>query len=543
MNYIKTFLFATLTILAAYNSGGAEITTVKITGGFSDPLFVTSPPGDSARLFVVEQNTAQIKIIENGTVLPTPFLNINSKAGSGGEQGLLGLAFHPNYSNNGYFYVNYTNNSGNTVIARYRVSGNPDVADPGSELILMQVAQPFGNHNGGMLAFSPNDDHLYIGLGDGGSSFDPGNRAQNGQDVLGKILRMNVGNGDIFSTPQDNPFAGNPAILDSIWALGLRNPWRFAFDRLNGDLYIADVGQGAREEVNRQAGDSSGGENYGWRCMEGLSCTGLSGCTCNSGNLTFPIHDYTHAGGNCSVTGGYVYRGAAIPELDGTYFFADFCTGRIWSFVWNGSSITQFAERTQELQPETGETINNITSFGEDDSGEIYIVDRDGEIFKIVEANPTGPPEPTPPPPTPTPQPTPAPDPTLNELNPGSAGTSNSLTLTDAAPDSRVQFYHSLRSGTTTIRSGACSGEKLDLRRASVLGTATADGSGAATINTILSRTLSGRTLYLQATVEAGSNCTTSNRVIQTLGQGGSDPPTPPGDGTPPRRPRRDRRR
>ncbi len=427
MSYFKTILFATLSILPAYNSGGAEITTIKIADGFSEPLYVTSPPGDSARLFVVEQNTAQIKIIKNGTVLPTPFLDLNSKAGSGGEQGLLGLAFHPNYSNNGYFYVNYTNNSGNTVIARYSVSGNPDVADPGSELILMQVTQPFSNHNGGMLAFSPNDDYLYIGLGDGGSGFDPGNRAQDGQDVLGKIHRMNVGNGDIFSAPQDNPFAGNPAALDSIWALGLRNPWRFSFDRLNGDLYIADVGQGAREEVNQQAGASGGGENYGWRCMEGLSCTGLSGCTCNSGALKLPVHDYTHAGGNCSVTGGYVYRGTAIPELDGTYFFADFCTGRIWSFVWDGSSTTQFAERTQELQPETGETINNITSFGEDDGGEIYIVDRDGEIFKIVEATSQSPAEPSPPPPTQTPGPSPTltstPSPT--QMPPGDSGSSN----------------------------------------------------------------------------------------------------------------------
>lgn len=238
-----------------------------------------------------------------------------------------------------------------------------------------------------------------------------------------------------------------------------------------------------------------------------------------------------------------MYRGATIPELDGTYFFADFCTGRVWSFVWNGSGMSQFAERTQELQPETGETINNVTSFGEDDSGEIYIVDRDGEIFKIVEANPTSPPAPTPPPPTPTPQPTPAAGPTLNSLNPGSAGTTNSLTLTSAAPGSKVEFYYSLSTGTTTIRSGACAGERLNLRRPSLLGTATADGSGAATINVTLSPNFTGLTLYLQAAVAAGSKCSISNRVVQTLGQGGSNPPAPPGDGTPPARPPRGRGR
>ncbi|MEQ9617695.1 MAG: PQQ-dependent sugar dehydrogenase, partial [Deltaproteobacteria bacterium] len=450
MNKIRILLPTIFSIFIAYSASGLEITTEKIGEGFSDPLYVTSPTGDSARLFVVEQNTARIKIIKNGAVLAIPFLDIGSKAGSGGEQGLLGLAFHPNYSNNGYFYVNYTNNSGNTVIARYRVSGNPDIADPGSETILTILTQPFGNHNGGMLAFSPNDGHLYIGTGDGGSGNDPGNRAQDKGEALGKILRMNVGDGGGFSAPADNPFIGDPGVLDSIWALGLRNPWRFSFDRLNGDLYIADVGQGAREEVNRQAGDSTGGENYGWRCMEGLSCTGLPDCICNSGDLTPPVHDYTHAGGNCSVTGGYAYRGPAIPELDGTYFFADFCTGRIWSFVWEGNNITQFQERTQELQPQAGGAINNVTSFGEDDSGEIYIVDRDGEIFKIIEKIDT--------PPTPAPTPVPGGDPPLSGFDPNQPGTVNTVTVTNAPRGARVNFVFSTRDGTTSIRSGACSG-------------------------------------------------------------------------------------
>jgi len=513
--YIAALILFIITIPSA---GALELTTVKVADGFSDPLFVTSPAGDSSRLFVVEQNTARIRIIKNGTVLPTPFLDLNSKAGSGGEQGLLGMAFHPNYSSNGYFYVNYTDNSGDTVIARYTVSTNPDVADPDSEMILMEVDQPFSNHNGGMLAFSPNDGYLYIGLGDGGSSFDPGNRAQDGQNVLGKIHRIDVGNGDMFAPAPNNPFDGDAGFLDSIWALGLRNPWRFSFDRLNGDLYTADVGQSAREEINIQSGDTTGGENYGWRCMEGFTCTDVPRCTCNSGSLTLPVHDYSHSGGNCSVTGGYVYRGSAIPELDGTYFFADYCTGRIWSFVWQGDSVTQLQERTSELAPETGEDINNITSFGEDDNGEIYIVDKDGEIFKIAEAS-----SPTP---TPTPTPTPAPsDPELTGFVPGTAGTTNSLGVTGASPGSRVEFYYSTRSGGTTINIGPCRGETLQMSRARQIGTATADSQGNASIDVRISRRARG-TYFTQAAVTFGSTCLITDRVSQSIGRsrGGSRP-------------------
>ncbi len=515
----RLFVLFILSIVTAYGTRAVELTTVKVAGGFTEPLFLTSPPGDTARLFVVEQNTAQIKIIKNGVVLGTPFLNIDPKVGSGGERGLLGLAFHPNYASNGYFYVNYTDNSGNTVIARYHVSGNPDIADPNSELVLMTVVQPFSNHNGGMLAFSPNDDDLYIGLGDGGDSYDPGNRAQDGQTELGKILRIDVGNGTAFSAPADNPFNNDPSVLDIVWSLGVRNPWRFSFDRLNGDLYIADVGQGSREEVDWQSGDSQGGENYGWRCMEGKECTGLSGCTCNSPELTIPIFDYTHSGGNCSITGGYVYRGPAIPAIDGTYFFADFCTGRIWSFVRSGNSVSQFTERTAELKPITGETINNITSFGEDDKGEIYIVDRDGEIFKIADKStlPVPTPVPTPVPPAPTPAPPPSGSGTLSAFSPGTAGARNSITVTGAPRGSTVRFYYSTLTGKTTITSGVCKGKALDLRSPVSLGTAVANSTGKATLNVSLSRTLGGRTLYIQSRVETSASCKITNRVSQTI--------------------------
>ncbi len=520
--YLKFLVISLFAVFSAYNSAGAELTTVKVAGGFSQPLYLTAPAGDTNRLFIVEQSSAMIKIIKNGTVLATPFLNIDPKVSSGGEGGLLGLAFHPNYASNGFFYVNYTDNSGDTVIARYKVSANPDIADPSSEQIVMTVDQPFSNHNGGMLAFSPNDDHLYIGLGDGGSSNDPGNRAQDGETELGKMLRIDVGNGDKFTAASDNPFGGDPDFLNTIWSLGLRNPWRYSFDRLNGDLYIADVGQGMREEISFQPGSSQGGENYGWRCMEGKACTGLTGCTCNSPALTLPLHDYTHSGGNCSVTGGYVYRGAAIPDLDGTYFFADFCTGRIWSFVRSGNTVSQFTERTAELQPVTGETINNVSSFGEDDKGEIYIIDRDGEIFKIVDR--TTLPQPTP---VPTPVPTPAPTPiptappsanaALSRFTPGTAGVRNSLTVTGAQRGSIVRFYYSRSNGTTTISSGVCRGKALNMRSPVSLGSAVADSTGKATLNVNLSRSLGGRTLYVQSRVESSSACKITNRVTQTI--------------------------
>ncbi len=531
MKHAVFFLLMAFSYIAADGAPAVELTTVKVAGGFSDPLYLTSPVGDP-RLFVVEQNTGRIRIIKNGVVLPTPYLDIGAKASSNGERGLLGLAFHPNYSSNGYFYVNYTDNSGNTVVARYRVSGNPDVADAASETVLMTATQPFGNHNGGMMAFSPNDDYLYIGMGDGGSGNDPGNRAQDGNVVFGKILRMDVGNGTVFRDAPGNPFSNNPSFLGSIWALGFRNPWRFSFDRLNGDLYIADVGEGAREEVSWQSGDSSGGENYGWRCMEGKACTGLSGCTCNSPALTIPLHDYTHSGGNCSITGGYVYRGADIPELDGTYFYADFCTGRIWSFKRNGSDVTQLTERTAELRPQTGGTINNVTSFGEDDRGEIYIVDKDGEIFKIVER--TGP-APTP---SPTAPPTPQPgNPVLGALSPGTAGTRNTVSVTGAPPGARVSFAYSLiSSGSTVLRGGACNGQILRLRGASIIASGTANSGGQATLSPTLPSSTGGRTIYMQAIVESGTSCILTDRTSQSIGRAQA---SPGGGGRGPTRPSR----
>ncbi len=365
------------------------LTSTLVVSGLERPIFVTHSYGVGGfdRIFVLEKR-GRIRVVRDGNLLASPFLDIDALVGGGtvdfSERGLLGLAFHPDYANNGKFYVNYTNNSGNTMIVEYQVSANPDVADAGSARIMMVISQPFANHNGGWLGFGP-DGYMYIATGDGGDANDPGNRAQDitGQ-LLGKMLRIDVDarNGPTgqYGNPIDNPFVG-VAGDDEIWAYGLRNPWRPSFDRETGDLWIADVGQDVWEEISFQPADSTGGENYGWRCYEGNHDFNTTGCAAMS-TMVFPVHEYSHSTG-CSITGGYVYRGCAIPGLRGTYFFADFCFRTIWSF--EGSGVSDFTDRTAELAPGGGLTIATISSFGEDAAGELYICDQNGgEIFKIV---------------------------------------------------------------------------------------------------------------------------------------------------------------
>jgi glucose/arabinose dehydrogenase len=381
-------------LLAATGLAEQPLRTVRITGGLSSPLGLTAPSNDPTRLYVIQRG-GQIRIIRNGVLQPTQFLNISTLVSmSGIEQGLLGLAFHPDFASNRFFYVNYTRaGDGATMVVRYTAL-NPDIADPGSAVtVIGPIAQPEANHNGGNMMFGP-DGKLYIATGDGGGSNDPhgafGN-AQYGLSLLGKILRLDV---DIPfpHKPADNPFVGNPFFRDEIWAYGLRNPWRFSFDRLTGDMYIADVGQEAREEVSFQPASSAGGENYGWRCMEGSLCTGLTGgvnCVCFAPNVKMPIYEYSHGGGNCAITGGFVYRGCAIPDLRGTYFFADFCSNQIWTCRYDGT-LKEFTNRTVELAPRGGSSLTFISSFGEDAAGELYIVVLGGEVFKIVPASDTG---------------------------------------------------------------------------------------------------------------------------------------------------------
>lgn len=374
-----------------------DVLAVRLTGGLSRPVFLTSPPNDPTRLFVAEQHSGQVRILDRGTgqVHPTPFLTIGGLA-TGSEQGLLGLAFHPDYAANGLFYVNVTvAGSGATEIRRYQVSADdPDLADPASGDLILGYAQPFTNHNAGWMAFGP-DGFLYIAAGDGGGGGDPGNRAQNLDLLLGKILRIDVDGDDFpadptrdYAIPLDNPFA-TTAGANEIWAYGLRNPWRCSFDWLTGDLYIGDVGQGAWEEIDIQLGTSGGGENYGWNVREGTHCfPPTQGPPCGDMSLTDPIYEYPHASapdGGFSVTGGYVYRGP-IASIDGVYFFADFVTRQVWSFVFDGANRSLVDNWTDQLTPPVG-SVDQISSFGEDADGNLYILDLGGEVFKLVQAS------------------------------------------------------------------------------------------------------------------------------------------------------------
>ncbi|MGE0161235.1 MAG: sorbosone dehydrogenase family protein, partial [Gemmatimonadales bacterium] len=306
-----------------------------------------------------------------------PFLDVADLVSGGGEQGLLGMAFHPDYGANGRFYVNYTDTLGHTQIVRYSVSADPDVADPGSALPISTVQQPYANHNGGMIAFGPNDGMLYVGMGDGGSGGDPHGHGQNRMTLLGDMLRLDVDGGTPYAIPADNPYVASLSIAPEIWASGLRNPWRFAFDRATGDLYIADVGQNAWEEVSFQPASSAGGENYGWNVMEGTHCYPVT-AGCSQAGLTLPIHEYDHGDG-CSIAGGYVYRGADFPALQGRYFFADLCSSWLRSFAVVGGVVRGLQDHTASAGP-----VSSIVSFGEDGLGELYVVSHGGAILRIA---------------------------------------------------------------------------------------------------------------------------------------------------------------
>ncbi len=357
-------------------AGSVPVGLVRVATGLSFPLFLTAPPGDSARLFIVEK-TGKIRIVKDGVLLPGSFLDVSAAVSNGGEQGLLGMAFHPAYRTNGLFVVSYTNTSGDTRISTFRVSSNPDKADPASEQAILSQPQPFANHNGGMVAFGP-DGNLYIGLGDGGSGGDPSGNGQNLNTRLAKLLRVEVTGPGSITIPTDNPFVGTSGALGEIWSRGLRNPWRFSFDRSTGDLYIADVGQDRREEVDAVTGATRFGRglNFGWNRMEGTSCF-QPATGCDTTGLTRPVIDYDHSQG-CSVTGGYVYRGRALPTLRGTYFYGDYCQGWVRSFRLQASSVTD------QLVWPTLAPNGAITSFGEDAAGELYVLVSGGSVYRIV---------------------------------------------------------------------------------------------------------------------------------------------------------------
>jgi len=345
---------------------------VQVVTGIGKPLDLQSSPDGSGRLFVVAQRGV-IRLVKDGALVQEPFLDITDRVGvNGNEQGMLGLAFHPDFSSSGFFYVNYTDSRGDTVIARFSVSSqNPDQADPGSEQVLLRVDQPYANHNGGGTAFGP-DGYLYLALGDGGSGGDPQGNGQSTQTLLGKLLRIDVNGGVPYAVPSDNPFArggGQP----EIWAYGLRNPWRFSFDRLTGDLYIADVGQNAWEEIDFTPAGTPGGVNYGWNAREGMHDFG--GTPAQNASLVDPVFEYGHDQG-CSVTGGYVYRGSSLPEFRGIYLFGDYCSGYIWGLLRDSSGNWQ----AQKLF----DTPFALSSFGQDQNGEIYAVDQaSGSVFRL----------------------------------------------------------------------------------------------------------------------------------------------------------------
>jgi len=356
--------------------GQPDVVLQNVVTGLVHPVSIAHA-GDS-RLFIVQQE-GRVMIFDGTQLLSQPFLDIGTSVSKGGERGLLGIAFHPRFAENGRFFVDYTDVNGNTVIARYTVrADDPNVADPNSRVPILSVQQPFANHNGGQLQFGP-DGYLYIGMGDGGSGGDPGNRAQNLGQLLGKLLRIDV-DGDTYEIPPTNPFAVLPGALPEIWASGLRNPWRFSFDRASGDLWIADVGQGDWEEIDFQPASSIGGENYGWRRMEGTHCFN-PGSNCNNGTLVLPVVEYGHTNGACSVTGGYVYRGALYPRLQGTYVYGDYCNGVIW-----GGTLQPDGTVTSRVLLDTNFL---ISTFGEDANGELYVADYGGGIlYHLTDATP-----------------------------------------------------------------------------------------------------------------------------------------------------------
>ena len=379
-----TILASMLTTLALACGGGggskpstptSDVKLEEVVSGLSFPLDFAAPAGDPTRWFIPEKG-GRVRVVRSGALLSGAYLDLSSIVSGGAEQGLLGIVFHPGYPADPRVFVNYTDSAGDTHVVSYRVSSNPDVAEPASAAEILFVHQPFANHNGGGLAFGP-DGFLSVALGDGGSEGDPQGNGQSLGTLLGKILRLDVDSASPYAIPAGNPFVGQTSARGEIWSFGLRNPFRFSFDRSTGDLYIGDVGQDTREEIDFAPRSSAGGENYGWNRTEGTLCFGAS--SCDRTGITFPVAEYGHDVG-CAVTGGYVYRGSSIPSLRGHYFYGDFCSGFVRSLRIDGGVAVDEREWPQ-LAPG-----GQITSFGQDSAGEVYVIISEGSVFRFVPA-------------------------------------------------------------------------------------------------------------------------------------------------------------
>lgn len=367
-------------------ASGDDLGLELVASGLFQPLWVVAPPGDVERLLIVEQS-GRVQLLRNGVLQATPFLDLRGQVSCCGERGLLSLVFHPDYAGNRRFFVNYTDPQGATVVSRWRTGDDPDRANPGSEQVLFRIPQDFTNHNGGQLAFGP-DGHLYVGMGDGGGAGDVRERAQDPASLLGKLLRVDVDfEADPYhAVPADNPNAVAGLPLGLIQASGLRNPWRFAFDALTGDLFLSDVGRGEREEINVQPAGSKGGENYGWDVFEGSLCYDpqphYPTCSAAPGSFIAPVHEYDHQLG-CSITGGFVYRGCRMPDLHGTYFYSDFCTSFVRTFEYAEGVAIRHRDRTADVLS-AGTSLGGVTSFGVDARGEMYLTTFSGSVFRII---------------------------------------------------------------------------------------------------------------------------------------------------------------
>ena len=393
-NFIKYTAFIISILGLLYSDIGVE----KIAKGFDKPIYVVSMPGDDSEILVMEQKGV-IKLIKNGKVTKSPFLNISDRVHRplfpGDERGFLGFAFHPNFLDNGYIYVHYNDKNDNTIISRFTLDGK--FPDTSSEKNIITLPQPYSNHNGGTIEFG-NDGYLYIGLGDGGSAGDPEKRAQDLSNLFGTILRIDVNTEKPYVIPDDNPFTYYRKFKNEIWAYGLRNPWRFSFDSLTGDMIIGDVGQYLWEEINIEYAGSAGGINYGWNIMEGNHCYPEDVEKCYDEKFALPVFEYPNNANyaktlfgikqpnmdGCSITGGYVYRGEMIPELYGKYIFGDYCTGKVWSIKIENNKVKDLVDHTQSILESMGKREFYLSSFGQNNKKELFLIDYNGTIYKLI---------------------------------------------------------------------------------------------------------------------------------------------------------------